>query len=82
MLTQDSFLNDDSRTRYFTGLHSFKSLFLIFEPVDPYVYDKTPAVSSFTQLMITFLKLRLNLPFKYLADRCVEFNIYVYTSDG
>lgn len=69
--TQDSFLNNNSRTRYYTGLHSYKTLFLIYEEVAPFLYQRNPALPPFSQLMLTFLKLRLNLPFKYLAERFV-----------
>lgn len=78
--TKDSFLNNDSRTRYYTGLDSYKILFLIYEEVASFLYQRNPAIPPFNQLMLTFLKLRFNLPFKYLAERFVFLLLYLFLS--
>lgn len=78
MFDQKNFLNQDSRTRYYTDLHSYKTLFLIHEEV----YQRNPPISPFSWLISTFLKLRLNLPLGYLMKRFVGFEFFFFCSWG
>lgn len=72
-INEETFKNDDNKTLYYTGLPKADMLFILFEknedclPVHP-----NKVLSPFQQFVLTLMKLRLNLPFKYLAYR---FNI-------
>ena len=68
-VTEESFHENDSKTKYFTGLDNYKVLFRLYKRVKPFLYNKNPAISPFEQLILTFLKLRLDLPFTYLSYR-------------
>ncbi|XP_044761286.1 uncharacterized protein LOC123318667 [Coccinella septempunctata] len=67
-LTEESFHNDDSKTLYFTGFPKSEMLFTIFQYICPNLSHKSH-LSPFQQLLLTLMKLRLNLPFKYLSYR-------------
>lgn len=69
-LSEDCFKDDDTKTLYFTGLPKAGMLFLIHDYVASYLSSHpNKALSTFQQLILTFMKLRLNLPFKYLSYR-------------
>lgn len=70
LLSQDSFVGDNNKTLFFTGLHRYEVLFAIHEEVCSHLYTKTNvAISTFEQLLLTLMKLRLNLSFKDLSYR-------------
>ena len=70
-LVMESFIGNDEKSKYFTGVHNYKTLILIHETIAPHLYTRSnKALSSFQQLLITLMKLRLNLPYKYLSYRC------------
>lgn len=69
-INEDGFKNDDTKTCYFTGLPKAGMLFLIHDHVCSYLSSHpNKALSTFQQLLLTLMKLRLNLPFKYLSYR-------------
>lgn len=70
-ITEHYLKNDDAKTRYFTGLDSFSKFQILFKFISPYISVQTK-VTAFQQLLLTLMKLRLNLDFKDLAYR---FNI-------
>lgn len=70
VLDEESFKNNDTKTKYFTGLTNSKLLFLIHKTVSLYLTKHhNSALPTFQQLLLTLMKLRLNLPFKYLSYR-------------
>ena len=70
LLTPDSFYGNDAKTKYFTGLPSFKLLFEIHNIVSPHMSNSQhTALSTFHQLVITLMKLRLNFSFEYFSYR-------------
>lgn len=67
---EDSFKNDDNKTLYFTGFPKASMLFIIYKYVLPYLSSHpNRALSTFQQLLLTLMKIRLKLPFKYLSYR-------------
>lgn len=72
-ITEESFKNDDNKTLYHTGLPKNEMLFILFEKIKPYLpVHPNKVLSPFQQFILTLMKLRLNLPFKYLS---YQFNI-------
>ncbi|KAJ8963021.1 hypothetical protein NQ317_006156 [Molorchus minor] len=67
-LSEESFLNNDSKALYFTGFPKADMMFSIFNTVTSSFSTKC-ALSPFQQFLLTLMKLRLNLPFKYLSYR-------------
>lgn len=66
-LGRESFFGDNVKTKYFTGLNSYKMLFLLHDTIAPHLSQT--ALSTFQQLILTLMKLRLNLPMQYLSYR-------------
>lgn len=72
-ITEESFKNDDSKTLYYTVLPNTDMLFILFSNIKDYLpVHPNKVLSPFQQFVLTLMKLRLNLPFKYLA---YQFNI-------
>ena len=66
----ESFIDNDEKTKYFTGLTSYKVLFEIHKIIDPYLSNtQRTAISTFQQLIITLVKLRLNYSFQCFSYR-------------
>lgn len=57
-LCKQSFEEDDAKTKYFTGINSYKMLILNHETIAPHLSNKHDASSlcSFQQLIITLMK--------------------------
>lgn len=69
----EAFENNDAKTKYFTGLSHFKTLKVIYKAIEKNLPDcKLKQLNSFQILILTLLKLRLDLPFTYLG---YKFNI-------
>lgn len=69
-MTEDCFKGDDIKTSYFTGLPKADMLFIIHDSISLHLSSHpNTCLSTFSQLLLTFMKLRLNLPFKYLSYR-------------
>ncbi|KAL8595454.1 hypothetical protein ACOMHN_024153 [Nucella lapillus] len=70
MSSPDFFEGDDRKVRYYTGLPSFASLTFLLNCLDPCLpRGARRQVSAFQMVMVTFLRLRLNLPEQHLAYR-------------
>lgn len=67
--SEESFQNNNAKTKYFTGLTSSKQFFYLYDRFAKYLYVTRPKLPPFQQMLITLLKLRLNLPITYLALR-------------
>lgn len=64
------FENNDSKTRFYTGLTTWKLLNSLFKLVEPFLPEHGNAkLSPFQMLVLTLMKLRLNLTFKDLGYR-------------
>lgn len=75
-LDQESFVSNDKKTKYFTGLCHHKLLFILHEIIAPHLSSHfNTRLCTFKQLLLTLMKLRLNLPFEYLAYRFALFNL-------
>lgn len=69
-LSEESFKDEDTKTKYFTGFSNAKILFIIYDVVSPHIPSHhNNLLSKFQQLLLTLMKLRLNLPFKYISYR-------------
>ncbi|XP_034072475.1 uncharacterized protein LOC117546303 isoform X2 [Gymnodraco acuticeps] len=66
---QESFENNEEKTKFYTGLPNFLVLLQVFQLCEPYI--------TFEQFILVLLRLRLNLPLKDLAFR---FNISLSTA--
>lgn len=67
-LNQEHFEEDDKKVCYFTGFLNYAMFKILFLSIAPNLSSKK-ALSPFQQLLLTMMKLRLNLPLKYLAYR-------------
>lgn len=64
------FENNDAKTRFYTGLTTWKLLNSLFKLVETYLPEHGNAkLSPFQMLVLTLMKLRLNLTFKDLGYR-------------
>ena len=67
-LDEAAFENDDNKVRYYTGLSTWKLLMVLFGYVQSYLKQRSN-LTPFQQLLLTLMKLRLNLPGQDLAYR-------------
>lgn len=74
--TEDAFKSDDARTKLYTGLTSHMMLFAVFELVKNHLTGGG-IVSPFGQLILTLMKLHLDLPLSYLSH---IFNVSISTA--
>lgn len=59
---QNFFREDDEKVRYYTGLQDYCTLDILFQFVEPYIpHSSASVLSKFQQLVLTLIKLRLNL---------------------
>ncbi|XP_034071134.1 uncharacterized protein LOC117545465 [Gymnodraco acuticeps] len=72
---QESFENNEEKTKFYTGLPNFLVLLQVFQLCEPYI--TCGPMSPFEQFILVLLRLRLNLPLKDLAFR---FNISLSTA--
>ena len=69
-LTKQSFENDDSKVKYYTGLPSFARLIALFTFVSASVSDSSKTIlSPFQQFIVVLMTLRLNLGAQDIAHR-------------
>lgn len=67
-LNQETFKGNDMKTSYFTGFPTAHLLFLVFSTLEPHLpQHHNSALSKFHQFLLTMMRLRLNLPYKYLS---------------
>lgn len=75
-LDYESFVGNDAKTKYFTGFCNHKLFFILHETIAPHLSSHpNTRLSTFKQLLLTLMKLRLNLPFEYLARRFASSHI-------
>lgn len=69
-LSEEAFKEDDEKVRYYTGMHTFNVFQVVYDIAAPYITE-TPrsSLNKFQQLLLTFMRLRLNLDFHDLAYR-------------
>eukprot|EP00795_Rhopilema_esculentum_P001004 gene1004-10783_t len=67
--TQECFINDDTKVRFYTGLPSYDVLQTTFDFVKPLIDGKSATLQSFQQFILVLMKLRLNVPHQDLAYR-------------
>ena len=69
-MTQDSFRENDDKVRYYTGLPNYASLQAVLNIVSPFFPPhKNLRLSVFDKLLMTLMRLKLNLHVKDLAYR-------------
>ena len=59
-LTEHAFIDKDDKVLFYTGLPNWKILFCLFSYVSPYLKNSC-VLSPFQQLLLTLIRLRLNL---------------------
>ena len=68
--TQEAFQNNQDKTNFYTGLPNFLVLMQVFQLCEPYIpCSPLSALSTFEQLILALLRLRLNLSLQDLAFR-------------
>lgn len=75
ILVEEAFRSDDSKTKFFTGLARSNTLFLLHKLIHPYLVDHGKSLSTFQQLVLSLMKIRLNLSCTYLSYRFSTENI-------
>lgn len=66
----DSLHNDNSKTKYYTGLDTHKAFLVFLKYIEPYIMmHPNTVLAAKDQILLTLVKLRLNLDFKDLAYR-------------
>ena len=65
--TEEYFVNNEDRVRFYTGLPDFDVLNTTFRFVSPFVSQKSKTLTLFQELVL--IKLRLNVPLQDLAFR-------------
>lgn len=75
----ESFENNNARTRFFTGLHTFSTLKVLYKQLEKIVRKKASHLDLFQKLILTLVKLRLGSSFRDLGYR---FNISEGTSSS
>lgn len=69
-LTEEGFQNPD-KVKVYTGLQSLKTVQIVLDLIKPHMKERL--LSQFQQLLLTLMRLRLNLPITYLG---YVFNIH------
>ncbi|XP_060604759.1 uncharacterized protein LOC132757489 [Ruditapes philippinarum] len=64
--SMESMKNNDEKVKHFTGLTCFSVLFALFQFLEAYISAKL-SLSKFETLMLTLIKLRLNLSNQFLS---------------
>lgn len=69
-LSEDTFKDDDEKVKLFTGLPSYAVLNTLFTYVESgIVQGHQSALTKFQKLILVLMRLKLNLPVQYLADK-------------
>jgi hypothetical protein len=58
----ENFLEDDSKVKYYTGLPSLATFLVLLKWLSPMLNRERRVLSPFQMLLVTFMRLRLNLP--------------------
>ena len=77
-LTEDSFRDNDDKTKFYTGIPKFSLLMHVLNLIAPHIKRNTQnALSQFQEFLLVLIRLKLNSPLQDLAYR---FNISVPTA--
>jgi DDE superfamily endonuclease/Helix-turn-helix of DDE superfamily endonuclease len=69
-LTPESFINDDDKVKFYTGIHSYGVLMLIFNSSSGTInHNHNNCLTKFQEFVLTLMKLRLSLPLRDLSYR-------------
>ena len=74
-MTEECFRNNDKLVLYYTGLNTWELLYALFLYVKPHLMTRS-SLSTFQQLLLTLVRLRLNLQ---LVDLGFRFNVHCTT---
>lgn len=77
--SEQSFIDQDDKTKFFTGLSSSKTLFLLHTLVAPYITHHSRSFTFFQQLVLSLMKLRLNLSYLYSSYRFLQLQLQLFT---
>lgn len=77
---KDSFKEDNSKTLYYTGLPSYKTLYFLEQLTAPFLFRQNASCSTFQQLVLTFMKLRFNSDMRDLGHRFVYNKIQIIST--
>ena len=68
--TQESFVNNNDRTKFYTGLPNFSILIHIFNLVSPFIKSgPTTSLTKFQQFILVLMRMRLDSLLQDLANR-------------
>ncbi|CAB4045800.1 Hypothetical predicted protein [Paramuricea clavata] len=77
-LNEDAFLNDNEKTKFYTGLPNFTILMHVFNLLTPYIKSGTrTSLSKFQQFILVLMRTRLDA---LLQDLAYRFSISVATA--
>ena len=77
-LTEDSFRDNDDKTKFYTGIPKFSLLMHVLNLIAPHIKRNTQnALSQFQEFLLVLIRLKLNSPLQDLAYR---FNLSVPTA--
>ncbi|XP_059142279.1 uncharacterized protein LOC131929915 [Physella acuta] len=69
-ITQESFVNDDNKVKFYTGLRSYDALLHIFNNISGTIsHNHNNCLTKFQEFVLTLMKLRLSLPLQDLSYR-------------
>ncbi|XP_069128215.1 uncharacterized protein [Argopecten irradians] len=69
-ISEETFKFDDEKVKYFTGLPSFAVLMTLFWLVEPELSTShNSSLTKFQKMILVLMRLKLNLPVTYLADK-------------
>lgn len=67
---EDAFRNNDDLVNFYTGLPNSTVLFAIYELLQPHVsHNAHNCLSKFQEMILFFIRLRMNVPLQDLAYR-------------
>ena len=68
--------NNHKKVNFYTGLHSFEMLNIVFRQIEHFVARRSQLLTPFQEIVLPLMKLKLNMPLEDLAYR---FNVSVST---
>ncbi|XP_062571986.1 uncharacterized protein LOC134233943 [Saccostrea cucullata] len=69
-ISEDTFKDDDEKVKLFTGLPAFSVLMTLFSFIESAIpQGKQSFLSKFQKLVMVLMRLKLNLPVSYLAEK-------------